>query len=70
MAIRSLMESVACQHIVKRRKFLQDSSLLQAVYSEAEVLVAKLHAMRNAIAPAQKWLREQDAEYLADADTP
>lgn len=53
MAIRSLLETVACQQIIKRRGFLQDEAMLQETYSRAEVLVAKLHSMRRAIAPQQ-----------------
>jgi len=51
MAIRSLLETVACQQIIKRRAFLQDETLLQEAYSRAEVLVAKLHSLRRALAP-------------------
>jgi four helix bundle protein len=40
LAIRSLLETVACQHIISRRKFLQDATLLRQAYRRAEVLVA------------------------------
>jgi len=65
MAIRSLLETVACQHIISRRKFLKDAEPLQA-YSRAETLVVKLHAMRRAIAPERSWLREETATYATD----
>jgi four helix bundle protein len=63
LAIRSLLETVACQHIVSRRKFLQDATLLRQAYRHAETLAAKLHAMRKAIAPGQLWLREEPETY-------
>jgi len=66
MAIRSLLETVACQHIISRRKFLQDAEPLRQAYSRAETLVAKLHAMRRAIAPERSWLREETATYATD----
>ena len=66
MAIRSLLETVACQHIISRRKFLQDAEPLRQAYSRAETLVAKLHAMRKAIAPERPWLREEPATYATD----
>jgi four helix bundle protein len=63
LAIRSLVETVACQHIISRRQLLQDVSPLRDAYRKAETLVAKLHSMRSAIAPEQKWLREETVTY-------
>ena len=63
LAIRSLLETVACQHIIYRRKFLQDVTPLRQAYRQAETLVAKLHTMRKAIAPQQAWLREEAMAY-------
>ncbi len=63
LAIRSLLETVACQHIINRRNFLQDKALLRQAYRQAETLVAKLHTMRRKISPAQGWLREESAVY-------
>jgi hypothetical protein len=54
---------VACQHIINRREFLRDVTPLRRAYRQAEILVAKLHTMRKAIAPEQPWLREEVAEY-------
>ena len=69
-AIRSLLETVACQHIISRRKFLKDPKLLRQAYRSAETLVAKLHTLRKTIAPAQKWLREESEEYTTNGDVP
>jgi four helix bundle protein len=66
LAIRSLLETVACQHIVNRRKFLQDTTSLRKAYRQAETLVAKLHTMRKAIAPEQPWLREEPVLYTTE----
>jgi len=66
MAIRSLLETVACQHIISRREFLQDVAPLRQAYRRAETLVAKLHTMRRTIAPERKWLREEAAEYVTE----
>jgi four helix bundle protein len=65
LAIRSLPETVACQHIISRRKRLVDITPLRDAYSHAETLAAKLHTMRRKIAPEQRWLREEPAEYVA-----
>jgi four helix bundle protein len=66
LAIRSLLETVACQHIISRRRFLQDVTPLRQAYRRAEVLVAKLHTMRKTIAPGQPWLREEAGAYVLD----
>jgi four helix bundle protein len=63
LAIRSLLETVACQHIVRRRKYLADTILLDKAYRHSETLAAKLHTMRRTIAPEQKWLRDESAPY-------
>jgi four helix bundle protein len=66
LAIRSLLETVACQHIISRREFLQDVTPLRQAYRQAETLAAKLHTMRKTIAPEQPWLREEPAEYTTE----
>jgi len=63
IAIRSLLETVACQHIISRWEYLQDALPLRESYRRAETLVAKLHAMRRAIAPQQPWLRDEVETY-------
>ena len=59
MTIRSLLETVACQHVISRRQYLQDASPLRQAYRHAEILAAKLHGMHKSIAPEQPWLREE-----------
>lgn len=67
LAIRSLLETVACQHIINRRNFLSDTDILRQAYRQAETLVAKLHTMRKTISPKQAWLREDIEPYLAQS---
>ena len=66
LAIRSLIETVACQHIISRRGLLADVSPLRQAYRDAETLMAMLYKMRTTIAPDQTWLRENTTEYLLD----
>lgn len=66
LGIRSLVETVACQHLIRRRNFGIENDQLDIVYQKAEMLAAKLHAMRKAIAPAQAWLREEKESYVTD----
>ncbi|MBN1995618.1 MAG: four helix bundle protein [Anaerolineae bacterium] len=63
MAVRSLIETVACQRLIERRNYLDDPTLPQTVYQAGEKLSAKLQAMRRAILGETR-LREEGAEYL------
>lgn len=63
LAIRSLLETVAGQHIIHRRKYLEDPALLRQAYKEAQALAAQLHTMRKAIVPEQPALRESYPGY-------
>jgi four helix bundle protein len=63
MAIRSLLETVACQQIIRRRGFASDVSLLDRAYASAQTLAAKLHSMRKAILADSRQLREEPALY-------
>jgi four helix bundle protein len=51
LAIRSLLETVACQHLIHRLGCLEDAASLREAYRQAGTLAAKLQAMRKAIAP-------------------
>ncbi len=68
MAIRSLIETIACQRIISRRKLLTDVSILRQAYRDAEILMAMLYTMRKTIAPDQAWLRESPVEYLSSVE--
>ena len=46
LAIRSLIETVACFHLIHRREYLSDSTLLRHAYTESEQLFKKLQAFR------------------------
>jgi four helix bundle protein len=66
MAIRSLVETVACQHIIIRRKLLVEVEQLRVAYTAAEELVAMLHTLRKRLVPNETWLREEHEEYSVD----
>jgi four helix bundle protein len=65
MAVRSVLETVACLHIIRRRKFITNSALLDNIEENARILASKLHAFRNAIKPNRQ-IRESDAFYDAE----
>jgi len=49
IAIRSVIETVACQNLIERRNYLKEHALLSDAYQASEKLVAKLQAFRTAI---------------------
>jgi four helix bundle protein len=63
MALRSLVETVACQHIISQRGYLEDMTELRQAYAAADKLAAKLQNMRTVIAPANGWVREEASMY-------
>ena len=42
IAIRSLLETVACLHLINRRDYLDDTGPLREAYRDSETLFAKL----------------------------
>ncbi len=67
MAIRSLVETIACLHIIQRREMVQDRESMRTIYRHADKLTAKLQRFRQSIAPEQKWLREQSIDYTTNS---
>jgi four helix bundle protein len=63
MAIRSLLETVACQHLIRRRNYLPDTKSLDVAYQKAEILAAKLHSFRKAITPGKYAVKEPEEPY-------
>ncbi len=67
-AIRSLIETVACQHLIKRRGYLDDLEPLREAYRASERLFAKLQAFRSVLMDGADRVREEPAPY--DSPTP
>lgn len=63
MAIRSLIETVACQRLIARRGYLQNPQVLNSLYSRAEKLASRLQALRNAVSPGKPWARDPESFY-------
>jgi len=66
MAIRSLIETVACQHIIRRRGYLQEESLLQKTYEASQILARKLQTFRKSLSNLQHQVREDSHAYGED----
>jgi four helix bundle protein len=66
MAIRSLVETVACQQIIQRRGCLQDGGLLKRVYDDSQMLARKLQSFRKSLSNSQYQAREDISVYGDD----
>jgi len=62
MALRSLIETVACQHIMRRRDYVEVDQLRGAYRSAAE-LATKIQALRNSLQSDKPWVREEFRPY-------
>ena len=69
MAIRSLVETVACQHIMNRRQILPDQELLRRAYKDAEALVASLHTLRKTLLTEGNQVREAQENYSLGSES-
>jgi four helix bundle protein len=63
-SIRSVIETVAWQHLIRRRRYLGPrEGLLDKAYSQSETLTQKLYALRKSVDPNMSWVREDEAVY-------
>ena len=65
-ALRSLIETVACLHLIHRRDYLDDPDMLREAYRFSEKLFAKLQAFRASLSRT----REPETEYTYDETVP
>lgn len=68
IAIRSLVETVACLHLINRRRFFAEPEALRQAYRSAETLFKRLKAFQNALSPAA--IREERPLYESDEPVP
>ncbi len=65
LALRSLIETVACEYIIRRQQLLPDAARLDPMHVQAERLFAKLGAMRRSLEGDRHALREAQEPYAA-----
>ena len=53
MSLRSLVETVACQEIIRRRAYFQDETILDIAYEDSQTLARKLQSFRRSISSYQ-----------------
>jgi four helix bundle protein len=66
MAIRSLIETVACQHLIIRRDYFSDRTELRAIYLQSQTLARKLQAFRKSLSSGYKQTAESEGDYLLE----
>jgi len=63
MAIRSLIETVACQRLIVRRKYVSDRAFMEKLDVQAQDLVKRLHAFRKALVKTNRIVSEEQPAY-------
>ena len=63
MAIRSLIETVACQRLISRRKYVTNSSFMQKLDLQAQELAKRLHVFRKSLTGPNKSINEAQSSY-------
>jgi four helix bundle protein len=63
MAVRSLVETVACQKIIQRRGYIQDENLLNQAYESSQTPARKLQAFRKTLSHSQYQVRDDSSLY-------
>ena len=66
MALRSLVETVACTRLIERRGYVHGTGSLATLEEKSNRLAAKLQALRRSLAPDKPWAREAADEYTLE----
>jgi four helix bundle protein len=66
MAVRSLIETIACLRIIARRNYIPDNAFLERIDLKAQELAKRLFAFRKALTPSKKSIGEEQPTYDTD----
>ena len=66
MALRSLIETVACQRLILRRNYITEKIQFEKGDLQAQELAERLHAFRHSLINSKKSVHEEQAGYAAD----
>jgi four helix bundle protein len=66
LALRSLIEAIACQRITRRRKYLLNDPALDKIDTEAEALTIKIQSFRKSLGSSKYAVREEAILYEFD----
>ncbi len=65
LALRSVIETVACQRLIVRRKYVVDANFLERIDIKAQELAKKINAFRKVLKSPGKNIQEERAFYGA-----
>lgn len=68
MALRSLIETVACQRLAARRKYVTDTAYLEHLDLKAQEFAKGLQAFRNALSRSNQARNVKEDQALYDTD--
>lgn len=63
LALRSLIETVACQRLITRRKYVTDEAYLNQLDTKAQELAKRISAFRKSLVFSNKTVREDHTSY-------
>ena len=63
LALRSLIETVACQRLIARRKYITDNDYMNHIDLKAQELAKRIQAFRRALTGTNRSVREDQATY-------
>ncbi len=66
LALRSLIETVACQRLIARRKYVTEKEYLNHIDLKAQGLAKRISSFRKALVPSNKNIRETQSPYDID----
>ena len=66
LALRSLIETVACQRLISRRKYVTDTAVMNLLDVKAQELIKRIHAFRKSLINPKKSISEEQALYDTD----
>ena len=66
MALRSLLETVACQRLISRRNYVNDKPLMENLDFQAQELAKRLHSFRRSLMKSNKSIGQEQASYEAN----
>jgi four helix bundle protein len=66
LALRSLIETVACQRLITRRKYVIEEAYLNQLDTKAQELAKRISAFRKALVSPDKNIREGQSIYETD----
>jgi len=66
MALRSLIETVACLRLITRRNYVNEKTLTEKLDLQAQELAKRLHSFRRSLTNSKKTISEEQHLYEID----